>query len=121
MPQFLSLYEANAANLSRPYPGVPETLVDLRRRGYRTAVCSNKAQRATLAVLNGLALLPLFDGIAGGDHFVVRKPDPGHLLGALFGSDVSETEPAGFQEQRDREEIDHVGVDLEEQMFGGKD
>jgi phosphoglycolate phosphatase len=83
LPRFLALYEANAANLSRPYPGVAETLVELRRRGYRTAVCSNKAQRATLAVLHGLALLPLFDGIAGGDHFAVRKPDPGHLLGLI--------------------------------------
>ena len=83
LPRFLSLYEANAANLSRPYPGVTETLVELRRRGYRTAVCSNKAQRPTLAVLNGLGLLPLFDGIAGGDHFAVRKPDPGHLLGLI--------------------------------------
>ena len=83
LPRFLSLYEANAANLSRPYPGVMETLVELRRRGYRTAVCSNKAQRATLAVLNGLGLLPLFDGIAGGDHFAVKKPDPGHLLGLV--------------------------------------
>jgi phosphoglycolate phosphatase len=83
LPRFLSLYEANAANLSRPYPGVMETLVELRERGYRTAVRSNKAQRATLAVLNGLGLLPLFDGIAGGDHFAVRKPDPGHLLGLI--------------------------------------
>jgi phosphoglycolate phosphatase len=83
LPRFLSLYEANAANLSRPYPGVTETLVELRRRGYRTAVCSNKAQRATLSVLNGLGLLALFDGIAGGDHFAVRKPDPGHLLGLI--------------------------------------
>src|SRR5947208_16200695 len=83
LPRFLSLYEANAANLSRPYPGVTETLAELRRRGYRTAVCSNKAQRATLAVLRGLALLPLFDGIAGGDHFAVKKPDPGHLLGLI--------------------------------------
>jgi len=83
LPRFLSLYEANAANLSRPYPGVTETLVELRRRGYRTAVCSNKAERATLVVLNGLGLLPLFDGIAGGDHFAVRKPDPGHLLGLI--------------------------------------
>ena len=83
LPRFLSLYDANAANLSRPYPGVTETLVDLRRRGYRTAVCSNKAERAALVVLNGLGLLPLFDGIAGGDHFAVRKPDPGHLLGLI--------------------------------------
>jgi phosphoglycolate phosphatase len=27
--------------------------------------------------------MPLFDGIAGGDHFAVKKPDPGHLLGLI--------------------------------------
>jgi phosphoglycolate phosphatase len=35
-------------------------------------------------VLDGLGLLPLFDGVAGGDRFAVKKPDPGHLL-ALIG------------------------------------
>src|SRR4051794_4436106 len=83
LPRFLQIYEANAADLSRPYPGVPETLGALRRRGYRTAVCTNKPQRATMAVLQGLDLLPLFDGIAGGDRFAVKKPDPGHLLGLI--------------------------------------
>src|ERR1700694_2614479 len=83
LPDFLAIYEASAANLSRPYPGVRDTLVELRRRGYRTAVCTNKAQRATLAVLGGFGLLQLFDGIAGGDHFAVKKPDPGHLLGMI--------------------------------------
>ncbi len=80
LPRFLELYEADAVRLTRPYPGVPETLEALRRRGYRTAVCTNKPQRATLTVLEGLGLLPLFDGIAGGDRFAVKKPDPDHLL-----------------------------------------
>jgi phosphoglycolate phosphatase len=80
LPRFLEIYEANPTQLSRPYPGVPETLTTLRRRGYRTAVCTNKPQQATLAVMQGLDLLPLFDGIAGGDRFLVRKPHPGHLL-----------------------------------------
>jgi phosphoglycolate phosphatase len=80
LPRFLEIYEANPTQLSRPYPGVPETLTTLRRRGYRTAVCTNKPQQATLAVMQGLDLLPLFDGIAGGDRFPVRKPHPGHLL-----------------------------------------
>jgi len=83
LPEFLEVYEASAANLSRPYPGVRDTLVELRRRGYRTAICTNKAERATTAVLRGLALSPLFDGIAGGDRFAVKKPDPGHLLGLI--------------------------------------
>ena len=83
LPRFLEIYEANAAQLTRPYPGVPETLTALRHRGYRAAICTNKPQRATIAVLRGVGLLPLFDGIAGGDRFAVRKPDPGHLLGVI--------------------------------------
>ena len=80
LARFLEIYEANAVRLTRPYPDVRETLTALRRRGYRTAICTNKPQRATIAVVEGLGLLPLFDGIAGGDRFPVRKPDPGHLL-----------------------------------------
>jgi len=83
LPRFLAIYEANATRLSRAYPGVPETLKALRQRGYSTAICTNKPQRATVAVLQGLDLLPLFDGIAGGDRFPVRKPDAGHLLGLI--------------------------------------
>lgn len=80
LPRFLALYEAEPARLTRPYPQVAETLAALRRRGYRTAVCSNKPQHATILVLRALKLDGLFDGIAGGDRYPVRKPDPGHLL-----------------------------------------
>lgn len=83
LPRFLEIYEGDATALTRPYPAVPATLAALRRRGYHTAICTNKPQRATIAVLEGLGLLPLFDGIAGGDRFPVRKPDPGHLLGLI--------------------------------------
>src|SRR5207244_8509258 len=84
LPRYIALYEANATGLTRPYPGVPDTLTGLRRRGYRHAVCTNKLQQATLAVLQGLDLAPLFDGVAGGDRYAARKPDPHHLL-ALIG------------------------------------
>src|SRR5438132_4551383 len=69
LARFLELYEANATRLTRPYPGVRDTLTALRRRGYRTAICTNKPQRATLAVLEGLDLLALFDGVAGGGRY----------------------------------------------------
>ncbi len=83
LPRYSALYEAGAVRLTRPYPGVPETLAALRRRGWRTAICTNKPQRATMVVLEGLGLTALFDGVAGGDRFAVRKPDPGHLLGLI--------------------------------------
>jgi phosphoglycolate phosphatase len=100
LPRFLELYEAGATRLTRPYPSVPETLAALRRRGYRLAVCTNKPQRATLAVLQGLGLAALFDGVAGGDRFAVRKPDPGHLLGLIdeLGGEVHRTAMIGDNE-----------------------
>jgi phosphoglycolate phosphatase len=79
LARFLELYEANGTRSTRPYPAVPETLMALRRRGYRLAICTNKPQRATVAVLQGLDLARLFDAVAGGDRFATRKPDPGHL------------------------------------------
>jgi phosphoglycolate phosphatase len=82
-PRFVEIYEASATNLSRPYPGVAETLAELRARGYCTGVCTNKPQHATSAVLRGMGLDALFDGFAGGDRFAVKKPDPGHLLGLV--------------------------------------
>ena len=83
LARFLEIYEANPVRLTRLYPEVRSTLTDLRRSGYGTAICTNKPQRATIAVVEGLGLGDLFDGIAGGDRFLVRKPDPGHLLSLI--------------------------------------
>lgn len=83
LPRYIRIYEANATALTRPYPGVRETLEELRRGGYRNAVCTNKLQQATMAVLDGLDLTALFDAIAGGDRYPVKKPNPGHLLGLI--------------------------------------
>ena len=80
LPRYIKLYEANATNLTRPYPGVRDTLVGLRKRGYRTAVCTNKLQQASETVLSGLDLSVLFDAVAGGDRYSVKKPDKDHLL-----------------------------------------
>jgi phosphoglycolate phosphatase len=83
LPRYIAIYEANATDLTRPYPGVPETLAALRRRGYRTAVCTNKLQQASETVLDGLGLAALFDAVAGGDRYPVKKPDKGHLLALI--------------------------------------
>lgn len=83
LPHYIDLYEARATVLTRPYPGVHETLVELLRRGCGNAICTNKLQHAALAVLEGLDLAPLFDAVAGGDRYPVRKPDPRHLLGVI--------------------------------------
>ena len=100
LPRYIAIYEANATNETRPYPGVVETLQQLRRCGYRTAVCTNKLQQATIAVLQGLGLAGLFDALAGGDRYPVRKPDPGHLTSLVreLGGSVERTAMIGDSE-----------------------
>jgi phosphoglycolate phosphatase len=98
--RFLQIYEGVATANSHPYPGVAETLAALRERGYRTAVCTNKPQRATEDVLSGVGLASLFDGVAGGDRFAFRKPDPRHLLGLIdeIGGDAKHAAMIGDSE-----------------------
>jgi len=81
--RFLQLYEATPVKLSRIYPSVEATLKSLRDSGARFAICTNKPQRATLAVLQGFGIAGYFDAVLGGDTVPFRKPDPRHLLAAI--------------------------------------
>lgn len=81
--RFLADYQANALVHTRPFPGVSETLAQLRARGLALAVCTNKPTAAAMAVLHGLGLAAFFDAVVGGDSLPVRKPEPGPLLHIL--------------------------------------
>ena len=83
LARFLEMYEAGIAVLTRPFPGVPETLADLYRTGHRMAVCTNKPDLPTRIVLDALGLAHYFEVIVGGDSAPARKPDPGHLMAIL--------------------------------------
>lgn len=78
-----TIYEARMVELTRPYPGAIETLSALKTAGWRLAICSNKPERPCRDIIAALGFGGLFEAIAGGDSFAVRKPDPGHLLGLL--------------------------------------
>ena len=90
--RFLDLYEAAPTRLSRLYPDVATTLRTLIGLGARLAICTNKQQNATLAVLQGFNIAKYFEVIVGGDVVPFRKPDPRHLLTALQQLRVSPTE-----------------------------
>jgi phosphoglycolate phosphatase len=86
--RWFAIYEADIARLSRPYPGVVETLESLRARGKKLAVVTNKADRPTAKLLAALKLDGFFDAVVGGD-VPFRKPDPRHVrvgLAALAAS-----------------------------------
>jgi phosphoglycolate phosphatase len=83
LARYTADYEAHAAELTRPYPGVAELLPGLASQGWRLGVCTNKPQAATLHILRSLGLAGHFRVVAGGDRYPHRKPDPRHLTAAV--------------------------------------
>lgn len=81
--QFLDFYTGNIAVHSRPFPDVVETLDRLAAAGVALAVCTNKLEMLARQLLDELGLSHRFAAIVGPDTLDVRKPDPGHVLGAI--------------------------------------
>jgi phosphoglycolate phosphatase len=83
LADFLADYGLHAADATRPYPGVAETLAGLAASGWRLAVCTNKPEVPARRLLAALGLDGFFAAVGGGDSFPVRKPDPRHLLATI--------------------------------------
>ena len=79
---FLNIYE-EAFDLTTLYPGVSTTLSTLAEVGHRLAICTNKPEGPTRAVLRHFGLARLFPVVVGGDTLPRRKPDPAPLHAAL--------------------------------------
>jgi phosphoglycolate phosphatase len=76
--RYLAYYDEVLLATTRPYPGVPEMLAELAA-AYPLALLSNKGEKASRRILEGLGLAPLFRLILGGDSLPSRKPDPAGL------------------------------------------
>ena len=76
---FFSFYKKNLYVESKIYGGLNSFLKNLKKQGYKLAVCSNKLEVLTKIVLKKTKLLKYFDFVAGGDTFAHRKPHPSVL------------------------------------------
>jgi phosphoglycolate phosphatase len=78
--RFLAHYHDGLVIDTLPYPRSRDVLAALKSRGWRLAICTNKPEEPSRKILDALALAPLFEALAGGDSYQVRKPHPDHLL-----------------------------------------
>ncbi|MDR1596419.1 MAG: HAD-IA family hydrolase [Treponema sp.] len=72
----VAYYEDHPADISRPYPGIPELAAELRRKKIKSAVLSNKADSISQLVIGKLFSPYTFDIILGERPGLPRKPDP---------------------------------------------
>jgi phosphoglycolate phosphatase len=90
--RFEALYASAIAVNTKPYLGVDSGLLDLRQRGFKTAIVSNKVQYLTDQLLTALHLAERVDYVCGARENIPKKPAPDmifHTLQAL-GVDTAE-------------------------------
>lgn len=96
MRRWKALYPAYGYRLTKAYDGIPETIAELKRRGAKLAVLSNKFDGAVHEVVD--AYLPDLFAIAHGECAdIPRKPNPAGLLRTIreLGSSPSRTAYVG--------------------------
>jgi phosphoglycolate phosphatase len=81
--EFRDLYLANIARESRPFPGAMDAVASLIASGATLALCTNKAEQQTRALLQALDLSACFAAVATPETAGAAKPDPAHLLAAI--------------------------------------
>ncbi|CAG0910432.1 unnamed protein product, partial [Darwinula stevensoni] len=84
MASFLAHYEGNMPGLTKPFDGVERAMQAFTDAGYIHAICTNKYEGMSKALLKGLGVDNLFAAICGQDTFAYKKPDPRHLLDTII-------------------------------------
>lgn len=74
--QFIPYYNVHNADLSTPYPGIPELLGTLQEKKIHVAVASNKYQSATEKLIAHYFPSIHFDAVLGQREGIPIKPDP---------------------------------------------
>lgn len=86
--EFDKHYQRRCGTRSHLYPQVREALTELRARGVKLAVVTNKEGRYTATVLDAHHLMPLIDRVVSGDTLPTKKPDPAGIESCLAAFEV---------------------------------
>ena len=88
--EFIAIYSGGLIDRTELFPSVLAVLVELKARGFRLAVCTNKPYLPAMEVLSKLNVSSFFSAVVGGDSLDgIRKPDARHVLAALSPLEVT--------------------------------
>lgn len=83
-------YQAHMIDQTKLYPTVLQGLQLIKKKGYKTAVCTNKPHEPCLAILKKLGVADYFNVILGATAKYTLKPDPA-MLHAIMKQTEAET------------------------------
>ncbi len=109
---FVPYYDVHNADLSVPYPGIPELLNSLQARGVKLAVASNKYQSATEKLVHHFFPDIHFVSILGQRDGIPAKPDAGIVTDSLLAAGVTDDEALYVGDSNvDMQTAQNAGVD----------
>jgi len=87
---FLAHYRLHMLDNTVPYPGVRESLKELKDK--KLTVLTNKPVQLSRDILTGLGMAEYFSTVYGGDSFAQKKPDPVGVVKLMTDTGVSKTQ-----------------------------
>lgn len=91
---FIEYYDIHCADMTRPFPGIPELLKELQAMGVSMAVASNKYQKATSMLISRFFPEIRFAAVFGERDGVPRKPDPAIVYDILKEAKIEDSRKA---------------------------
>lgn len=76
LKKFREIFRNDSLYKVKAYAGIPETLEEIKKRGYKIAVLSNKPHENTIDVVRFLFGNAYFDYVKGHTQDVPKKPNP---------------------------------------------
>lgn len=109
--RFVPYYDEHNADLSRPYPGIPELLSTLQQQEIRMAVASNKYQAATRKLISHYFPEINFVEVLGQREGIPAKPDPSIVYDIMRKAGVKNEEVLYVGDSNvDMQTAHHAGV-----------
>lgn len=87
------IFDANCTYQVKPYPGILEMLAQMKERGMKLGVLSNKPDAQAVHVVSEIFGKDVFEAVQGQKEGIPRKPDPTAALSMArqFGARPEET------------------------------
>lgn len=86
------IFDANCTYHVTPYEGVRRMLAELKERGMKLGVLSNKPHRQTVKVVREIFGEGVFDCVQGQQEGIARKPDPEGVYRLMEALETSKEE-----------------------------
>lgn len=82
-PVLLSAYETAIDTHTRFFPNALRAVSDLRSRGDKAVICTNKPEHLARILLTNMGVIDQFDCLIGANTLPTRKPDPAPYIAAV--------------------------------------